>query len=235
MENQKHLSLLEKIKKLLAIGEDIRGNVNESQIALLKAQKLMAEHGISSSDVFDTNISSNDVEDNSISGYKNLEWWNGCLGVIIAENFRCFCYINHKKYSNKILKSINFVGLKEDVKVSKEVFYYAIEMVEYYKDMYIRNYRINNPHRTDFKGIENTYINGYLSGLKAKFEEQKEENKSKWGLILVRDEEVNSYIKKNLDLRKGTSSKIKSSNNMDHFNSGFEKGKNFNVIGGELE
>lgn len=234
-EKKKREGLLERIKKLFAMGNDTRGNENESQTALLKAQKLMAEHGISQTEINDENSIDNTVQDVSITGYKSIEWWHGRLGVIISENFKCFCYVDNRRqgYRN-LLKSINFVGLSDDIKIAREVFYYAIMMIEYHVEVYVRNYRIENPGKTSYKPIENRFIEGYLSGLKRKFEEQKEQNKSEWGLVLVRDKRIDEYTKNELNLKK-SNSKIRSSNDMEHYDKGFKKGKAFNMINGHLE
>ena len=234
MENKRE-KVLEKIKKLFALGNDLRGNEIESQSAILKAQQLMAEYGISHTDIQDGTNFPNEVQDNSITGYKNLEWWHGNLGQVISENFKCFCYMDNRRMGyRQVLHSVNFVGLCEDIKVAKEVFYYAIMMIEYHSEVYLRNYRIENPDRKDYRAIENKYVQGYLAGLKRKFEEQKEQNKKEWGLILVRDKSIDEYVKKELNLC-SASSKIKSSRDMEHFNNGFTQGKNFNMIDGYVE
>ena len=43
---ERRARMLEKVRKLLAMGRDARGNANESEIAMRQANKLMAEYGI---------------------------------------------------------------------------------------------------------------------------------------------------------------------------------------------
>ena len=46
MDNEKRARMLEKVRKLLAMGRDGRGNATEEETALRHASKLMAEWGI---------------------------------------------------------------------------------------------------------------------------------------------------------------------------------------------
>lgn len=43
--DEKRARMLEKVRKLLAMGRDGRGNANEEEIALRQAARLMAEFG----------------------------------------------------------------------------------------------------------------------------------------------------------------------------------------------
>jgi hypothetical protein len=231
---EKKESLLEKIKKLLNMANDGRGNTNESQAALLKAQKLMAENGISHTDIQMGINSEIEVTDSSIMGFKNLVWWHRSLGKIICDNFKCFCYINQRRNGyNELLKSVNFVGFDEDVIVAKEIFYYAIMMIEYHTEIYIINFKLSNMDVKNSKSIQNSFIQGYLRGLINKFDEQKEQNKKEWGLVLVRDKKVDDYTN-NLNLKK-SDMKIRTNKDMAHYKKGFDEGKKFNIIKGVLE
>jgi len=231
---EKKESLLEKIKKLLNMANDGRGNTNESQAALLKAQKLMAENGISHTDIEMRINSEIEVTDSSIMGFKNLVWWHGSLGKIICENFKCFCYINQRRNGYKeLLKSVNFVGFDEDVTVAKEIFYYAIMMIEYHTEIYTINFKLENTGTRNMKSIENSFIQGYLNGLHKKFEEQKVQNKKEWGLVLVMDKKVDDYLKSNLNLKQ-SNKRVRTNKDMAHYEKGFDEGKKFNIIKGVL-
>lgn len=233
MEAKKE-SLLEKIRKLLNMASDGRGNKNEIQAALLKAQKIMAENGISHTDITMGTNSEIEVMDTSIMGFKSLERWHGALGKIICDNFKCFCYIDRKRKGyRELLKSVNFVGFDEDVGIAKEIFYYAIMMIEYHTEIYTINFKLENADVKNMKSIENSFVQGYLSGLNKKFEEQKEQNKKEWGLVLVKDKKIDDYVN-NLSLKK-SDSKIRTNTDMAHYKKGFYEGKKFNMIKGVLE
>jgi len=225
---------LERIKKLLAMARDDRGNENESQTAMLKAQKLMVEYGINEAQLIEKPI--NEVKDNTVTGHGDFKQWHGQLGQIIADNFKCFCYIRNRRNikNGKLLKSVSFVGLTDDLKIGKEVYHYAVMMIEYHTKLYLIDYKVKNPGKNSYKDIENSYIQGYLKGLFTKFKEQREQHKHEWALVLRRDDRINDYLQK-LGLFNGRKSKLKMSENQEHFAQGYKKGKEFEVVSGYVE
>lgn len=214
--------ILDKISKILNIFND-NPDTEEAKVALMKAQKLAAKHGLDISDIdFDKELKSEPIVDNGITEYQNRRpMWEKRLAGIIADNFRCFYYnssfvsrtFNGIKYSNKTRTIIRFVGRTTDVTIAKKV--YAIS-IQYIKDSFNTYYKNNEAYylysypadqlknKTKFKaGIKNAYIDGFLNGLSIKFSENIKENdlnklaneasSTTTSLMLVKDSELELF------------------------------------------
>lgn len=220
-----------KIKKVLALAND-NPSVEEGQTAMLLAQKMMAENSISMAEVNTIKNYKKEVIDQVIEESSKSAWWHQSLSTIIADNFKCFVYTNRKHiFTDKKFEgvtSIKFVGLKDDVELAKEVYLYAIEIITYnYK-----NYVKQNSDRLSKKGIKNSYIWGFLDGLRDKFAEQVKNNS--WGLIIVKDPEVMNAFK-NLRITIGGKRSVHMNASEQDKNNGYKDGKNFQYIAGKLE
>jgi len=216
--------IVEKFRKVFALTTS--SNEGEAQAAMLMAQKMMVEYNLSMSDVSMGEINKKEVINESISQSSRSAWWHQHLASIIADNFKCGIYI-HRSRSNGIT-NIKYIGLKNDVEIAKQVYLYAVEAISFSYKKYIRE----NSYRDNKQGIKNQYIYGYLEGLKAKFAEQVKNNE--WGLVIVKDKVVNDAID-NLNLRKGGKRHINTNGNEVDRSSGYEDGKKFNIISGQLK
>lgn len=206
---------------MLSLGEN-NSNENEAQSAILKAQKMMAKHGLSMGEVeFSENGKENGVEEINLTKFYNIKRWHWELADIIASNFRCIWYKSRPKDGKR---SIKFIGLKEDLEIAKAVYFFAVESIEYFKTLDMIKFKRQNRDKKYGKGDENDYINGYLKGLKEKLAEQKA--KKEFALVLVTPQEVKDRAKE-----RGLISKkarpVKSAGNKDAFNKGYKRGKAF--------
>ena len=210
-------SIIEKVRKALALAAD-NPNDNEAQNAMLLAQKLMAKHQLEMSEVEISVNNTKEVKDDTAFSKSSLQWWIKQLAVIIGDNFRCNPYIGGGK-----TKTINFIGLKEDVEICKSVYQYAIKVIDHNVNQYMKDLRKQG---FPTKGVRNDWIIGFMNGLRDKFKEQIE--KEDWGLVLVKDDAVVEYTK-NMKLRSGGRSKAVNTggNNMAR-EAGYTTGKNFN-------
>mgnify|MGYP006301436429 CR=1 FL=1 len=215
----------ERILKLLNLSRDSGATKQESQTAMLKAQEYMVKHGIQESDVYNTD--NQKLKTMQVTSYKRLVWWHLRLGEIIADNFKCISY--RQKYGN--LSTVKFLGKEKDIEVTMEIFYYGLEMIEYYANKIKSDHYIETDERMKKKTV-NTYITGYLDGLKSKFKEQVKNNE--WGLILKRDKSVDDYAKDELNLRK-FNLKHQTDNDTKMYDKGFKQGKKFEMIKGKIE
>lgn len=172
------------IQKSIALATN-NSNEHEAQAAMLKAQELMAKHGLSMSDL--------DVE---IPGYTNtkeavetfatqptkLQWWHKDVAGVIADNFRCYTYWR-TSWQFKGRSRLIFMGLKEDTLLAKELYAFAVKAIEFCSISYLDREGIEGLSlRTK---VRNDYISGFIMGLRAKFKEQVQQND--WGLVLVKD------------------------------------------------
>jgi hypothetical protein len=83
----KDSKIMDKIRKLLSLGENNK-NENEAQAAILKAQELMAEHGINAVTTEDQKISYAE----EYCEHRGNREFRKRLSSVIAVNFRCKNY-----------------------------------------------------------------------------------------------------------------------------------------------
>jgi hypothetical protein len=221
--------VLDRIKKLFNLAQG-NSNENEAQTALLMAQKLMAENNIEESMVIQnegsfTGTKKSVVQGAVISG-STIPWWKKSLGVIIANNFKCECFVRkaHRE------QSFIFFGLKDDVILAKIAFDFACEAIESSCKAYVKKCKQVNPY-VNVAGLKNDYIIGWTKGIKDQFAEQVKKNN--WGLVLVKDALV-IHAKEKMNLTKGRRSTIRCNNNQDARAEGYKNGKSFNVTAKRL-
>lgn len=218
------------IKKVLAKGGN-NNNEHEVEVAMLKAQELLAKYGLSMEDISDSEHNKKEVLRNEVESGGRNSWWKSRLGIVIADNFRC------EIFTNGANRNLMFIGLKEDTEIAKELFYYMKDSVEICAKNYAVNL-VNEINETkmkdrkpqyqkwitlkDVNGEKNDYIRGFIEGIGNKLSEQKERNG--WGLILAKDDCVTEYVSK-LRIKKGRRSSTQTSGDKSHFEKGFADGK----------
>lgn len=158
MENKS--DIIERIKRLLALGDKTRNNSEvEAEAAMLKAHELMAKYDITL-----------DASEGDEIQYVHLccdsKWNMGFrkpLAVIISKNFRCETYLESR--GGRVI----FFGHQADATIAKEVFEFAYDFaIKEGNKHYNRNYNMG----LNTKGVFNSYIRGFLSGLKQKLDQQ---------------------------------------------------------------
>lgn len=221
MVDEKVMRLITKTLKLASNNP----SAEEAQTALLKAQELMAKHGIEMSQI-DIGGETQNPNKKAVSVYAGkrgkLAWWNVNLANIIAKNFRCYCVNNTRKGYNEETNGdcVKLVGLKEDVKLAKELYLYALDVVEYQSKAYIKEKSVSD--RSVSNRIQNDYILGFLKGLEDKFKEQVDKNQ--WGLILVKDALVENLYS-TLNVSKSKIKTISSFGDGEARSKGYQDGK----------
>lgn len=165
---QANQEILNKIKRLLSLAED-GGRDEESQTALLMAQKLMLKHKISQQEL--AKGPKQEIVLKSLSIYKRLYWWEKVLATIIADNFRCLFYIqsNRLPYQATIQRKIVLMGYPEDVELAYEMFYLAAQSMKYYAKRHLDQ----TPAKQTAHKRKSYYL-GFLDGLKDKFDSQRQ-------------------------------------------------------------
>lgn len=181
-DKEKMDSVIGKIQKALALANDNNTQAEESDTAMLMAQRLMAKYNISMSDI-EVEEEKKDVVEGDGTEYTRLQWWMKDLSSIIGENFRCYNYMRTSRGKRKIV----FLGLEQDVQICKTVYDFALNAIKFHSDKYVKSKGIKGD-RGHTIAVKNDYIAGYLEGLREKFREQVEQEG--WGLILVKDNEV---------------------------------------------
>lgn len=165
-------NIIDKVQKLLALAGN-NPNEAEAQAAMLKAQQLMAKYHIEASQVEDKKVEK-EVKTVYVQGHQNTAWALS-LAHIVTDNFRC-SLLRDPSYG------LVFIGLQEDVAIAKGVYLFAVNTLDRNMKKLRRQYRKAGKPT---EGISQDYAIGFLTGLKAKYQEQVDRNN--WSLVLVKD------------------------------------------------
>ena len=147
------------IQKLFNLGDKERNNSDqEAELAILKAQKLMAEYDISIEEIKE------EKEPEYSHEMCEHKWNYGYripLANVLAKNFRCELY--------EIGKSIVFMGRKVDATICRQTFEFAYKYImKRGNQEYNRRYEMGYTTR----GVFNSYARGFIIGLKKSLDEQ---------------------------------------------------------------
>lgn len=157
--------IIAKIKKVLELSKN-NPSEEEAKSAALKAQRLMAEYHISMSEVEAVEDIDSIVEKSVKIGTGNK--WKYTLAGIIAKNFRC----KHFYYGKS---SVVFYGHEVDAEIAAETFKFLFETgnkaaISFYNKL--RNEAVRYGKFFDGTGIKNSFLIGYLEGIKEELEKQ---------------------------------------------------------------
>lgn len=192
-KDKKYQKIVKKVKGLLAISRDQR-NDEESQSAFLLAQKLMMEYQINKHDVEETEIDQDDINEESVTIFKRMYWWERKLGSIIAKNFRLKMFYERKHGKSRI----KFYGFGKDLELGKEMFILAYEVLLFHSKEFINNYyESSSQNRTRYftESLKSSYISGFLLGLEKRFSEQIAELREQYEVLVLIPKEVEKSFK----------------------------------------
>ncbi|MGX7074914.1 DUF2786 domain-containing protein [Globicatella sanguinis] len=183
--------ILEKIRNLLELAED-GGNDEESQTALIMAQKLMLKHKISQNE-----LSKSDKQEivlRSLSVYKRLYWWEKSLAMVIADNFRVMLYVqsNRLPHQASTVRKIVFMGFPEDTDLAYEIFHLAADSMCYHASNHLKAIQKKNKN-VALVELRKAYYKGFIDGLEEKFAAQREEMQTEndaYALVIQVPDEV---------------------------------------------
>ncbi|MGC6769522.1 DUF2786 domain-containing protein [Enterococcus sp. LJL51] len=186
--------IIKKVKGLLAIAKDEK-NDEESQSAFILAQKLMIQYEIDKSEVEDYELSneSSEINEESVTIYKRLYWWERSLARIIAKNFRVKHYLNSKYIGKQRKRRIIFYGFGRDLELAKEMYILAYDVVLYHSKIFIDEYyrtQLESRSRYMTESIKSSYIRGFLNGLSDRFDEQVAILRESFEVLVLIPEEV---------------------------------------------
>lgn len=170
-----------KIQKLLALSKS--SNENESQNAMMMAQRLLVKYKLSLKDIEQYKNETIKVNENRTGIKFRGSNWKSNLSQIIADNFGCYLF-----YRTGRTHEICFYGKEEDVIICSIMLEYAIKCINSNGDKLIRKLK-QDRRRKYFDGIKNDYALGFVRGLNERFQEQIQSNKE-WALVLVKEQIV---------------------------------------------
>lgn len=223
--------IADKVKKLLALAGN-NSSQAEAEQAMLAAQKLLAAHGMEMADVERAQPKSDIISDVS-KLHVRMPWWHRALARVICDNFKCaFLHNFDRDRDGKLIgTNIKFFGHPQDVQICKTVYQYAIIQTEYLVRLFVKRYRKLYPHYSGAE-VKNTWLQGFISGLKDKFREQVEANG--WGLVVLAD--ALTVKAKDAEVTgKTRRSTIRVSNVQEVHAAGYREGRRFEPTMGKLE
>lgn len=186
--------IIKKVKGLLAIAKDEK-NDEESQSAFVLAQKLMIQYHIDKHEVEDFEDTSklDEINEESVTIYKRLYWWERSLARIIAKNFRVKNFLNSKPVGKQMKRKIVFYGFGRDLELAKEMYILAYDVILYHSQKFIEDYyETSYEPRSSYmtKSIKTSYTRGFLNGLSHRFDEQIAVLREVYEVLVLIPEEV---------------------------------------------
>lgn len=215
--NQVPERVIERIQKALNLANG--NDDHEAQTSMLLAQKMMAKYGLEMEDVQTSNEQpqGDDIMEMYASSAERLIWWKKALAQIVGDNFRCYTVLKGRAGKTRVA----FIGRKNDTKIAREVFIFAIEAVQACSLAYLRGQSVDG--LSERSKIQNDYIRGFLAGLEIKFQEQVAQNG--YEMVLVKDDGLVEYFDKK-KLRTSARSEVSSAGDRGAYEQGIADGKN---------
>lgn len=216
-------TILSKVKKLLSLAGN-NPNQEESEAAMMKAQQLLSEHGLSMAQAEQAaGVRQEACEVTANVGTKTAPWWHKSVAIIIAKNFRCDLFIRLFGGGSSIV----FVGLPTDAEVAREVFYTAVRTADREAKKFLliekKTPSIRTWNRSVSIAVRNDYLRGWIEGLRSSFQKNVEER----ALLVVPPPEVREHMNK-MSLRKNAPSSTLSGGSHRAHSAGVTDGSRFN-------
>lgn len=184
--NDRDEKIISKIEKLIALFGS--SNENEAKAAMLKAQELMAKYEIDREQVGEANS-----EERNVVGYTSDSFrddWVQMLSLVIADNFRSRV-VTLSRYGSRGAFRIRFYGFEEDALICINIFNYAVKVIR--RRMATLRAIYNDAGRDFGRNEKMNYVNGFCSGLRRNFEEQKRQSEQ-FALALVTPAAVVEFV-----------------------------------------
>lgn len=187
------IAMTERISKLLALASE-NGNENEAHNAILLAQRLMAEEGLTEADIAqhkkkDVHVVVMEVERTG----RKISWHSSLLNTL-STNFRCYSYTLHPDRSRGILNRLYLMGNEADVRLVRMMYDDMIRI----GDFLAKDYRKKHPW-VHGNLVRDEFLTGFVDGLWAKLKKQKEENEQ-YALVLVMEPKVQDAVDEAKDI-----------------------------------
>lgn len=219
-----HEKILDRIRKLLNVANDERGNANECANAAAMAAKIMAKHNLEMVDVIAADLKNDDAfsdEFISDSSYdKKLPGWYNVLGTCVGQTLDCVCRQQWQIGPKGRKVGFQLLGYKEDVEVGRWLFNYILIQINKLaseawntRAVEIKLAKRRDPWASERRTFKDRYRYGVVLGitkrireLYAREQEAKSEIRTSNGTSLVaikqkRIEEVFNYTPEYQDIK----------------------------------
>lgn len=187
MELKPSQEVLEKIKKLLALGNS--DNENEAKIATQKANELLLKHNLSMQQIegYEPDYEISEVAEIGLTYKPYQNMITNILGefffveTIIQSKFKGYSSGQWGKRRAQFKKVIKFIGTKENTQIAGYIFEYLNRTYpELWKEYFNKT---RHAKQTD----KFSYYEGLSQGIKKMLRETKVKVEQEYGLVLVRD------------------------------------------------
>lgn len=209
---------MRRVRKLLAIAQDGRGDPNECAAAARMAESIMRKYEIEHADVISAelkNAGSDAFDTCDIGAGMDVNWkvrtasgWVGWLGVAIAELYDC-----QARYGQvNGYKTIRFSGYRTDVQMAKFTYEYIVNQMGIASRAFTKTHSGSPGVRAEAESFRRGFIlscvNSLTKLLKEKTAEMQEASSSR-ALVIVKSQAVAEhfgqvrYRKGNANTRQG--------------------------------
>lgn len=198
MENLE--ATMRRIRKLLAIAEDSRGDPNECAAAARMAESIMRKYQIDHADVISAELQREDAFDNAFVGTtmdpegasKTASGWAGILAVQVANLYDCQARYG---WTPQHGKSIKFSGYKLDTELARQTYVFIVNNMAAASREYLR---VNKwAGRREGESFRNGYIAAVNASIKdmirAKQAEMQQASSSR-ALVIAKDRAVAAHF-----------------------------------------
>lgn len=180
--------LLETMRKVARLAERA-GTEGEAQAAALTLQCLMNKHGITESDITESDPETKEAVTEVVDEMGAKQHWKGWLASIIADNFRVVSYWSGFRHTHRL----KFMGLPEDVAAAVTTYRMTVKAINKLLKKHTNarkeyDYNILGlPRWTIAQGHEAraSYIGGFITGLEDAFRAQVADTSC--AIVLVKD------------------------------------------------
>lgn len=168
---------IDKIRKLLAMGKDERGNETERETALRQAYSLLAKHNLTVADVGSTQTA--EKREQQIARLSVFPWARG-IAHSIADLFFCSYYF--QRGAGK-LANHSFVGKASNAVTASEMSTYVISNV--FKELRARFGSETHPHARNFATGAETAIRMRCNAMRREAEQAQQPAAASTGTALM--------------------------------------------------
>lgn len=195
--NENRRMLVDKVRALLARTTENGCTAAEATAAALAAQKIIVANDITDREINEGRGREEDITEVVSAPFTRS--WGVSLTTVIATSLRCRTYFNSTK--GKKRKTAVFYGYESDAAAAALLFERLYEVGCRLANEHVREYRRAYPWEYSYDGLSNSFLLGFLRGIKDELERQSR------ALMVVTPREVNEgyeEIKASLKRWKGT-------------------------------
>lgn len=164
--------IISRIRKLLALGKG-NDNAEEATSAVLMAQRLIVKYGVTDDELNAEGGAPANIIGVDAEPLVNARAWRWQLACIIAGSFRCKMWqTDWYTSAERARKKFTFYGYEQDAQAASLAFTYL-----YRTGNRLANAAVREVKRKGYlaNGVYNSYIMGFLEGLRTELEKQSKE------------------------------------------------------------